>query len=113
MITIPISEIDDYLAERFLENTKPVKLSLSFSETDGMLGIDELGYGSIESENGIDFELSTCECQGLDDMEISDLNGKTVHTSSAYEFFEYYLDKEEKLDCIVNFRENTWIIKLD
>lgn len=113
MINIPISTIDDYLAERFLENTEPVRLSLYYSDTNGMLGIDELGYGSMEPENGIDFELSTCECQGLDDMEISDLKGKTVYTSSAYEFFEYYLDKEDKLSCVVNFRENTWIIKID
>jgi len=110
---IPLGTIDEYLAQKILEGGgKTVKISLSLDSNAGFLCIDRVSFQETEFTNGIDFELSTCECQGLDDMNILDFEGKTVYTGSAYEFFEYYLSNTCSMDCYVNFRDDIWIIKL-
>lgn len=113
MIQIPIGEIDEYLAERFLESSNPVRFSASLEKTEGLLEIVEIDPADADFGKGIDFELSTCECMGLEDLDLSELSGITVYTSSAYEFFEYYLDFRDSIKCTVKFSENTWMIKLD
>lgn len=113
MIQIPLGEIDEYLAEKFLENGKPVRFSASLEKNEGLLDIKDIGFGDADFEDGIDFELSTCEYRGLEDMDISELKGITVYTSSAYDFFEFYLDSQNSIRCTVKFRDNTWMIKLD
>lgn len=112
MIDIKLSEIDEFLAERVLEDSRALRLSLSLEDTDGNIRIKEHGFEDVEFGEGIDFELSTSECRGSEDIEAADLEGMTVHTSSAYGFFEYYLDTMGSADCYIDFRDSAWVIKL-
>lgn len=112
MINIKLSEIDEFLAERVLEENRALRLSLSLEDADGNIRVKVHGFEDVEFGEGIDFELSTSECRGLEDMEAADLEGMTVHTSSAYGFFEYYLDTMGSADCYIDFRDSAWVIKL-
>lgn len=110
---VPLGSIDEYLAQKVLEGdgqTLRVRLSLDYNT--GYLNIFDVSFEETEYTEGIDFELSTCECRGLDDMNSSDFDGKTVYTSSAYEFFEFYLDERDSVNCYVRLNNDSWIIKL-
>ena len=87
---IHISNLDEFLASALLEyQEKPIKLSIHKEGIEGYVSVNLLKSGEDMEEDGIDFELSPCECIDFDNLEISDFLYKSVYTSSAYEFFEF------------------------
>lgn len=110
---IHLSSLDEFLAESFLENeNNPIKLAMSKSGEQGYVSLHlSQAQEEIDGE-GIDFELSPCECLDLEMMEVSDYLGKPIYTSSAYEFFAFLLMFYDKIECLANFSGNAWKIKI-
>lgn len=112
-LRVKISEIDEFLAEKIIEGKGTFRLSLECEEDSGVLQVKHMRFEDTEFGEGMDFELSTSECRGSEDAEPYLLSGKTLYTSSAYEFFEYFFSHESCLKCYVKFENNSWVIKLD
>jgi hypothetical protein len=105
-----MSEIDEFLAERLAEWGKgAVCLNVSGADSSGNIIVSEAD-APLESADtdGVDFELSTCECRGLDPADMEDYLGKPVFTSSAYEFLDFVLGYLTSFDCLVEFTGKAW-----
>jgi hypothetical protein len=110
---IHISNLDEFLAEAFLYNKeRPIKLLIRKDETQGYLSLSLLRSDEEIEEDGIDFELSPCECVDYDRIEISDFLHKPVFTSSAYEFFEFIFMFFDTIECLVGFTGDAWKVKI-
>ncbi len=110
---IHMSEIDEFLATALLEEKeKPIGLAVRKNENQGYISVFVLKARENMEEEGIDFELSPCECVDLESMEISDFLRKPVFTSSAYEFFDFVLMFFDLFECLVDFTGNAWKIKI-
>jgi len=110
---IHISNLDDFLASALLESQKkPIKLSIKKEGVEGYVSVNLLKSDEDMEEDGIDFELSPCECIDFDSMEISDFLNKPVFSSSAYEFFDFIFMFFRSIECLVDFTEDAWKIKI-
>src|SRR3989304_6791522 len=110
---IHISNLDEFLAETLLQSReKTIKLSIHKEGVDGNISVNLLKSDEDMEEDGIDFELSPCECIDFDGMEISDFLYKPVFTSSAYEFFDFIFMVFRSIECLVDFTEDAWKIKI-
>ena len=110
---IHISNLDDFLASALLEcQEKPIKLSIQKEGIEGYVSVNLLKSDEYMEEDGIDFELSPCECIDFDNMEISDFLYKPVYSSSAYEFFDFIFMFFSSIECLVDFTGDAWKIKI-
>ena len=110
---IHISNLDEFLASALLESQKkPIKLSIKKEGVEGYVMVNLLKSDEDMEEDGIDFELSPCECIDFDRMEISDFLYKPVFSSSAYEFFDFIFMFFSSIECLVDFTEDAWKIKI-
>lgn len=107
-----IADIDEKAASLLLESGLGViglKISLADDEGNVLISAFDPGTGAIPGE-GVDFDLSPCECAGLDDGGASMFLSTPVHASSAREFFDLMLSVYHSLECLVSFTGNTWKI---
>ncbi len=110
---IHISNLDEFLAETLHQSKeKPIKLSIQKEGVEGYLSVNLLKSDEDMEEDGVDFELSPCECVDFDSMEISDFLYKPVFSSSAYEFFDFIFMFLSSIECIVDFEGDSWKIKI-
>jgi hypothetical protein len=112
---IHLSNLDEFLATALMESKeKPVKLAIQKEGNEGYVSASILRTTGDENigGNGVDFELSPCECLDFDSMEVSDFLEKPVLTSSAYELFDFVLMFFDSLECLVDFEGNAWKIKM-
>lgn len=112
-LRVKIIEIDEFLAEKIIEGKGTFRLSLVREGDNGVLQVKYISFEDAEFGEGMDFELSTSECRGPEETDLHLFSGKTLYTSSAYEFLEYYFSHESCLNCYVKFENNSWVIKLD
>ena len=109
---IYISEIDEYLARGFIAlDGKVIELSITKNGEACFVIVSCKKSDSQLTGDGIDFELSSCECSSLELTDVKDYLGKAVHTSSALEFFDFALGYFSSLNCTVQFTGNAWKIK--
>ena len=111
---IHVSIIDEFLAARFLDGGgSPLSFSVRREGRDGRISLAaaETAPGPGGGE-GVDFELSTCECRGLDPDDAGVYIGRPVYTSSAYEFFDFILGYLSSFDCFIEFTGNAWCIRV-
>lgn len=111
---IHISEIDEYLAKGVIAlGGKVMELSITKNGENGFVTVScKKTNDSHLTEDGTDFELSSCECSSLELTDVKDYLGKAVHTSSALEFFDFALGYFSSLDCVVEFTGHAWKIKM-
>ncbi len=110
---IHISNLDEFLAETLLQSKeRPIKLSIQKEGVEGYVSVNLLKSDEDMEEDGIDFELSPCECIDFDSMDISDFLYKPVFSSSAYEFFDFIFMFLSSIECIVDFKGDSWKIKI-
>ena len=110
---IHISNLDEFLAETLLQSKeKPIKLSIHKEGVEGNISVNLLKSEEDMDEDGIDFELSPCECIDFDSMEISDFLYEPVFSSSAYEFFDFIFMFFNSIECLVDFTGDAWKIKV-
>lgn len=108
-----ISNIDDIFAKIFVEAPFPHKMKMSFEKASGHVSILDINSNKQKLGEGIDFELSTAECCGLNSMQLSDYLGKTVHTSSAHEFFDFVFAYCSEVEFDMEFKEGSWVLKIN
>ena len=109
---IHVSLIDEFLAARLLEgHSGPLAFSVSVEGSDGniSLAVRDALINTARGE-GVDFELSSCECRGLDAEDVGVYLNGPVYTSSAYEFFDFILGYFSSFDCFIEFTGNAWSI---
>jgi len=109
---IHIADIDEKAASLLLESGRGViGLRISLADDEGGISVSEFGPGAdaIPGE-GVDFDLSPCECAGLEDGGAGLFVSTPVHTSSAREFFDLMLSVYPALECLVSFTGNAWKI---
>jgi hypothetical protein len=107
-----ISDIDEKAASLLFESGRGViglKISLADDEGNILVSAFDPGVGAIPGE-GVDFDLSPCECAGLDDGGASMFLSVPVHASSAREFFDLILSGYPAIECLVSFTGNAWKI---
>lgn len=110
---IHLSGLDEFLADSIVGvKQKPLKFLMHKNGDQGFISAALLETKEGMEEEGIDFELSSCECGGLDSLEISSYLMKPVYTSSAYEFFDFVLTFLDSFECLVDFTGNSWKIKI-
>ncbi len=110
--TIHLSELDEFIAYKLLDLESPISFSVSKKDLQGNIFIQQISSKYKIEERGIDFELSPSEYQSLDTANIKDFADRTVYTSSAYEFFDFILMYFLELDCLVDFNESSWRIRI-
>jgi hypothetical protein len=110
---IHISEIDEFLARSLTAGQmKPFRLALSKNGDQGYLKASIAENDEFSEDDGVDFELSAGESKDLDEFDISDFVMKAVYTSSAYELFDYIFTYCHSIECVVDFKENAWLVKV-
>jgi hypothetical protein len=110
---IHISEIDEFLASSLTAGQmKPFRLALSKNGDQGYLKAFIAENDEFSEDDGVDFELSPGENKDLDEFDISDFVMKAVYTSSAYELFDYIFTNCHSIECVVDFKENAWLVKV-
>lgn len=109
-----IADIDEKAASLLLESGSGViglKISLAGDEGNVLVSAFDPGTGAIPGD-GVDFDLSPCECAGLDGGGASMFLSTPVHASSAREFFDLMLSGYPAIECLVSFTGNAWKIKV-
>ena len=106
---IHISEIDEYLAEKYLDSLgKPLGLLIEKSGDEGYIKLTQVNPGPITRERVIDFELSPSEYLTLDGHGLSELLASTIVTSSAHELFDFMLLRFKSFECLLEFTGIAW-----
>ena len=114
LFTIHITGIDDFLAARLVQGERPLSFTVSGADSEGnitLISLDTPAEDHLSGE-GVDFELFTCECRGLDTADIKDYLQRPVYTSSAYEFFDFALGSLSSFDCFIEFTGNAWRVRV-
>ena len=107
-----IADIDEKAALLLLESGRGViglQISLADDEGNILISAFDPGTDTVPGE-GVDFDLSPCECAGLDDSGASVFLSTPVQASSAREFFDLMLSAYHGLECLVSFTGNAWKI---
>ncbi len=112
---IHVSLIDEFLAARLVEcGVAPLSFSVRRVGHEGSISIAAcatvLKPGAGE---GVDFELSPCECRGLDPEDPAVYLGRPVYTGSAYELFDFMLGYFSSFDCFIEFTGNAWRVSVE
>lgn len=110
---IHLSNLDEFLAAIIVDVPyAPIKLAVRRNGEQGYISTVLLSPEENMEEEGIDFELSSCECGGLEAAGIAYFLQKPVFTSSAYEFFDFIFAFIDSFECLVGFTGNGWKIKV-
>ncbi|MGH7885139.1 MAG: hypothetical protein ACRENO_05525, partial [Thermodesulfobacteriota bacterium] len=64
-----VNEIDQVFAEMFIDAGSQLNLNLDFDKSSGIVKVVKVKSINEKPADGIDFELSTSECCGLNSME--------------------------------------------
>ncbi len=113
MDKIHISEIDQYLAARMLDrNGVALGILVEKSGDEGYITITDTKESRALEEDAIDFELSPSEYLNLEDLELTELLASPLITSSALEFFDFFLLRFMKFECVLKFTGNAWKLKV-
>ncbi len=110
--TIHLSELDEYLASRLLDNEAPLRFTVAKEDSQGYITIGQEKTEMTIEAGGIDFELSPSEYQSLDSINILDFTNQTIYTSSAYEFFDFMLTYFSRLEYLLDFYNSSWRIRI-
>lgn len=115
IIRIHISHIDEFIAGRFLEKEgSPLAFGVRSADGVGAIELRPIMHKQESSAaEGIDFDLSSCECGGLGQDDPSIYIDRPVFTSSAYEFFDYLLEYYSAFDCYIEFTGNAWRVRVE
>ncbi len=110
---IHLCEIDEFLASCLASGQmKPVRLKLSKNGDQGYLKALVTDNGEYIDDEGVDFELSSGENKDLEEFDIGDFVTTALYTSSAYELFDHIFTCFQSIECVVDFKENAWLVKV-
>ena len=112
---IHISRIDEFLASGLLETgALPLAFRVSGADEEGSITLEPIEARPVsQGGEGVDFELSSCECGGLGRDDAGMYVGRPVFTSSAFEFFDFILGYYSAFDCYIEFTGNAWSMTVE
>lgn len=112
---IHISRIDEFIAGRLLDvEGHPVAFRVAGADEEGTVTLMPIEAGPVPAHaEGIDFELSSCECGGLSHEDAGIYLERPVLTSSACEFFDFILGYYTSFDCYIEFTGNAWSVRVE
>ena len=107
-----LTEINEFLISAILKHKGPIEAEIRKITPDGFIEIDLNRTDKSFDNQLMDFDLQTCECSGLyEDEDMSNYVGKTLSTSSVYEFIEYLSTSCESFKLLIKIEDDSWIIK--
>lgn len=110
---IHISEIDQYLAARILENSgEALGILVKKSGDEGHITITDTKESRALQNHATDFELSPSEYLSLEERDLEDLLSSPLVTSSALELFDFLLLRFSSFSCFLEFTGNAWKVKV-
>lgn len=114
-IRIHISLINEFIAGKLLEKEgRPLAFGVRSADGEGTIELRPIKHKEEPpATEGIDFDLSSCECDGLGQDDPGIYIGRPVFTSSAYEFFDYLLGHYPAFDCYIEFTGNAWRVRVE
>lgn len=108
-----MTEINEFLVSEIIRNKGPIEAGIREFTDEGFIEIDVHKSDNNFDNQIMDFDLQACECSGLKEYEqISDYFGKTLSTSSVYEFIEFLSYSGGNFKLLLNIENDSWIIKL-
>lgn len=109
---IHLTDLTEYLTDRFLKYSSNFEIEINDCSLEGFLKINSAESSLKFNTENIDFDLSGCECSGLDDIDYSDFLNKSVYTASPYEFAEFLINRFEYVKLLVFLTEGCWVIQI-
>ena len=110
---IHISEIDEYLAFRLMEEgIERISLKIGKSGDDGYIAVTRVELKDTNGQDPLDFELSTSEYHSLNETELKELLLNPLVTSSALELFDFLLLRTTGFKCAISFTQSAWKIEV-
>lgn len=110
---IHISEIDEYLASRIVdEGVNRLSFKVEKSGDDGLISLSRIEPRDIGSEDPLDFELSPSEYLGLNDAQLDQMLRAPIVTSSALELFDFLLLRTNRFSFAAEFTGSAWKMKI-
>ncbi|MGI9533747.1 MAG: hypothetical protein ACR2NW_02250 [Thermodesulfobacteriota bacterium] len=109
---IHLTDLTEYLADSFLKYNSNFEVEFKDCSLDGYLKINTLKSSLKFTNENIDFDLSGCECSGLDDMNYSDFLNKAIYTASPYEFAEFLINKLGYVKFLICLMDGCWVIQI-
>jgi hypothetical protein len=108
-----LTDINEFLITEIFKYKAPVEADIKEFTTDGFIKIEVSRSDKLFDNQILDFDLQACEYSGLNEHDdISEYIGKTLRTSSAYEFVEFLTACSSNSKLLVNVENDTWVIKL-
>jgi len=108
-----LADINKFLITEILKYKAPVEADIKEFTTDGFMKKDVIKSDKLFDNQILDFDFQACECSGLNEHDdISEYIGKTLHTSSAYEFVEFLTACCSNSKLLVNVENDFWVISL-
>ena len=110
---IHVSEIDEYLASRILEeNADQLSFRVEKSGEDGFITIERIELLKMPPDKPIDFELSPSEYLNLTEIELEDMLKVPIVTSSALELMDFLLLRTNGFSFTAVFNGRAWVMKI-
>lgn len=108
-----LTELHEYLAEAIIKYKRPLEIEIRDQTPEGFININIKESGNLFDKESMDFDLLGSECPGLSEHEeIKEFLGKTINTSSVYEFVDFLTVNSAGGSMVIYIVENTWKIKL-
>ncbi|MCY4262195.1 MAG: hypothetical protein OXC97_02600 [Candidatus Dadabacteria bacterium] len=109
-----LDSIDEVFAEIFYLFGSSFHLRTEISPETSLLGASFLpSTAAVDRDGAVDFELCSFECLGVSVEDFEKYVEIPVHTSSAFEFFDYVFSQRTKVDCCVDFAGSSWVVVLN
>ena len=109
---IHLTELNEFLADSFLEYNANFEVELKDCSLDGFINIKRTLSGDKFCDENIDFDLSGSECSGMENMHYSDFMDKAIYTSSPYELTEFLLNGLSYLKMLICLKDGSWVVQI-
>ena len=108
---IHLTELNEILAENFLEYNSNFEVELKDLSTEGSIKFSSRISDQQFKNDNIDFDLSGCECSGLEVQDYTEFINKVIYTASPYELAEFLFMSLSYIKILVCLKEGSWAIQ--
>ena len=106
-----LGRVDEVFAEMFFLFGGGFRARMEvLSGTSDVRAVFSPRAGDTGFGEAVDFELSSCECGGMEPEDSGEHLGTSVCTSSALEFFDRAFCRSGEVVCDVDFIDDSWMI---
>ena len=109
---IHLTDLNEFLAGSFLEYNSSFEVEIKDFSTDGFIKIKSRLSDSKFNNDDVDFDLSGCECSGLDNSSYDEFINKAIYTASPYELIEFLLTSLSYIKLLICLTDGSWVIQI-